>query len=759
MGKQNIAIIQARINSTRLPNKVLTQLAGREMLYHIYERLSCVDNLDKIVIATTDHQADYPIVELGKKYGIEVYSHHGDVNDLLGRYIACGEKYDADIIVMIDGDCPLIHPPTIKRMVEQLKNNTSAEFCDISGGTIEGGAATLRLTTYKKMQKLATDPAHHEHATLFLAENPEMFTTTSVEGEKELCGIQHRLWLDTPSDQRFLTEIYQRFYSPSNIVDLHKVVDLLRKDEKLRSINAHVTQKDVRADNPPIILITEEHDKIDNTKIIDIANRLIDIYNASVSILVTNASLWSNSPVPVITQFPSKSHYRVQLTKNTLLFKTLPDESENTISIGLLSSATSYLGDVIACYFGFKSTKKGFFSPPDKNIIPIQIPCPLCGNNNIEEIWQKNDIVNGLCLNCGHVFLTKRWPSHIIENYYQIYQQTYPTEDLIHHDCPLLHRAQLYHKTISQQIKTPIKSILEIGSAYGNFLNLYKNTTNTVAIEPSKIEAHFALKHYNLPEVWQSSYNRLDELDLPKQKFDLIFSSHVIEHLENPRSLIRYAKTKLSPNGHLCLSMPNLFSLMQDFMEIYFIYHNFHLHTFSPFSITQLLNQEGFEITFIEDHPVNPATSSNMIVIAKLSNEKPTNNLDTSIESIKDAIQSFHNELDIKIKNVSDEFHKWHHANKTIVIYGGGLHTRALLELTDINPKSIYAIIDDDPQKHNTTLFNIPIQPLEKILDEKIDIIVASSLAAEEKMLSFLNATVPDNTQVFGIYKHLMLKG
>ena len=116
--KPAIAIIQARMSSTRLPGKVLLPLAGKPVIHHIVDRAKSCENIGKVVVATSVENSDNPLVEYCKKNNIEYY--RGNLNNVLSRFIAILNLNNYDYCVRITGDCPLIHPPFIDSQILAL---------------------------------------------------------------------------------------------------------------------------------------------------------------------------------------------------------------------------------------------------------------------------------------------------------------------------------------------------------------------------------------------------------------------------------------------------------------------------------------------------------------------------------------------------------------------------------------------------------------------------------------------------------------
>jgi len=769
--KKTIAIIQARMGSTRLPGKVLLPLAGKEVLFHIRERLLRVENIDNVVIATTSADADRPIVDFCHRNHIDVFIYDGNENDLLGRYISCGQHNNADIIVMVDGDCPLIHPPTIKRMVQACLKNPSAEYCKLDEHSIEGGVAVLRLTTFLKMAQLTEDPSHLEHATLFLMENPRLFSIVNVFCEEKFLNIKHRLWLDTPSDYCFLSEVYERLYKPNKIVDLNEVIDLIQKDEKLRLINAHVTQKDVREKNLPLLITTHGL----NSKQMELAwgltKILIEVYHISVRIFDENLTFQEQGEwhkFAILSGEPlQKREALLELSSSLESFniQTAIPNGEPHVRAGLAGKVDIVnLAKLIACYVGYRDCQSSYFmavqrSSEDDSHLEMISSCPLCESKHQKNIWTfKTGVINGICLDCGHVYLTRKHSQSAIESHYKDFGQSYTNDYLKDQSNAIFEMARSRHKFLQQHLSNKPSSLLEIGCGYGHFLSLAGENRLRVGIEPSHEEAFFARKYFGISEIWGCGYEQFSIIppSWPKDGFDLVCSFHVLEHLEEPHLFLKFAKRVLHKNGCLYLAVPNLFTLSPDLIELSFLSQSLHLHTFSPDTLSFLLAKEGFEVIRVTEESSIPMLRSSFIVIARLASSSQLKPSKENIEKSLCVSNHFHRSLGRRIQRIEKAFDGWASLGKKVAIYGGGIHTKALLELSDISPDNIALIIDDDPIKHEKTLHGIPVYGFEQAMTQKMDVIVASSLASEHLIYERLLKIVPKNIDIIRIYEDLL---
>ena len=121
------AIIQARMSSTRFPGKVMSNLLNKSMLEFQIERIRKCEDIDEIIIATTKNNSDDIICEMADKLSIKVF--RGDEKDVLSRYVEASKLSEADILVRLTADCPLVDPIIIEEVINLYKLNNVVEYC------------------------------------------------------------------------------------------------------------------------------------------------------------------------------------------------------------------------------------------------------------------------------------------------------------------------------------------------------------------------------------------------------------------------------------------------------------------------------------------------------------------------------------------------------------------------------------------------------------------------------------------------------
>jgi spore coat polysaccharide biosynthesis protein SpsF len=240
-----VCIVQARTGSTRLPGKVLRIVEGKSLLEHLVDRLQHCKRINQIVLATTDKESDQAIVDIAQKLGAGWFQ--GSEEDVLSRYLGAAQAYEADIIVRVTSDCPLIDPETIDQVLDlYIKSNV-----DYASNTIERtyprglDMEAFSLDALCKADALAGEGPYREHVTLFMYRHPETFTLTNLIAPAGLSRSDLRLCVDTQEDFDLIAAIYSELYREGKIINIRDVIALLDSKPGLAQINAHVEQKHV----------------------------------------------------------------------------------------------------------------------------------------------------------------------------------------------------------------------------------------------------------------------------------------------------------------------------------------------------------------------------------------------------------------------------------------------------------------------------------------------------------------------------------
>jgi glutamate-1-semialdehyde 2,1-aminomutase/spore coat polysaccharide biosynthesis protein SpsF len=233
-----VAIIQARMASTRLPGKVLADVAGAPMLVRVVERVARASRVDRVVVATSRSAADDPVADLCASRGVACF--RGDEQDVLDRFYRAAAEHAASVVVRITADCPLIDPEIIDRVVDTHLRERADYTSNVDRRTYPDGldVETMSFAALERAWRDARLPSEREHVTPFLRTSP-LFTRASVESDVDL---SHRRWtVDSALDLQFVCAVYTLLADRPRFV-LSDVIDVLRhKPETLAMESKAVT--------------------------------------------------------------------------------------------------------------------------------------------------------------------------------------------------------------------------------------------------------------------------------------------------------------------------------------------------------------------------------------------------------------------------------------------------------------------------------------------------------------------------------------
>ena len=264
MSARVVAVIQGRMSSSRLPGKILADIAGQPMLQRVFIRTSRAATVNETIFATTTDSSDDPVEEYCDFSGIPFT--RGSLYDVLDRYYQAAKGAKADVVVRITADCPVIDPMLIDDVVNTLLDGEYDFVCNRLPPpwhrTYPIGL-DVEVCTFKvlaKAWKEANEPQHREHAMPYFYEGVELThqsrtleTCLSPRGFR-VALLHHttdfsdyRWTVDTPEDLEFIREVYARFDGRDDF-SWKDVLDLVHNEPKLMEINAgvkHKTLKDI----------------------------------------------------------------------------------------------------------------------------------------------------------------------------------------------------------------------------------------------------------------------------------------------------------------------------------------------------------------------------------------------------------------------------------------------------------------------------------------------------------------------------------
>jgi len=234
----NIAVItQARVGSTRLPGKIMKKILGKTVLMHDLDRIKEMRSINKIIVATTDLEEDNIIAKTVREYDESVGIFRGSKDDVLDRYYKASKAFNADVIVRITSDCPLIDPKISDLVVKTFLKNDCDYCCNTLPRTFPHGLDTevFSFEALERAWKEAHTPYEREHVTPYIRENPNKFKRVNVENEMDFSYL--RWTLDYPEDFEFITEIYKRLYPKKRIFYMDDVLNVVNNEPWLIKIN------------------------------------------------------------------------------------------------------------------------------------------------------------------------------------------------------------------------------------------------------------------------------------------------------------------------------------------------------------------------------------------------------------------------------------------------------------------------------------------------------------------------------------------
>jgi spore coat polysaccharide biosynthesis protein SpsF len=242
-----VAIVQARMGSTRLPGKVMKPIAGKPLLWHVLHRLKHCRTLDDIAVATSTDPRDDAIESFCREEGIEVV--RGPEDDVLARFALAAKYMRANIIVRVSADAPFIDAEFVDHLVTALIAQ-NGDYVVVEPGAAcahDGVDPFTRRALNKLVSKAAEDPVAREHVSGYFKLHPEFVRVVHADPDPRLAHAPTRLTIDTPDDLAFIEALHERMQAKAGEASLADLLLLLEREPKLKSINAHVRQKPVAA--------------------------------------------------------------------------------------------------------------------------------------------------------------------------------------------------------------------------------------------------------------------------------------------------------------------------------------------------------------------------------------------------------------------------------------------------------------------------------------------------------------------------------
>jgi spore coat polysaccharide biosynthesis protein SpsF len=242
---KTVIIVQARMTSTRLPGKVMKTVLGKPLLEYLIERLRRVKLANKIVIATTMNDIDLPIVELCAYLNIACF--RGSEDDVLARYHGAAIAHNADVIVRVTSDCPVIDPKVIDNIIKfYLAHQSEYDYVSNRIKRTYPRGMDSEIFSLKVLNETfceATEPSDREHVTPFIYRHPKRYRLANVSANKN--QSHHRWTVDTHEDFLLVSKIIEMLYPVKPEFNLEDILHFFEMHPEFFQINAHVEQKKV----------------------------------------------------------------------------------------------------------------------------------------------------------------------------------------------------------------------------------------------------------------------------------------------------------------------------------------------------------------------------------------------------------------------------------------------------------------------------------------------------------------------------------
>lgn len=239
--KKYTVIIQARTQSTRLPNKVLALINDKPLIWYIIERLKSCKRIEQIILATSNREEDKKLIEIAND--CKILSFVGDENDVLSRFYQAALKFNADPIIRITGDCPLVDPDLLDEMLGfYLENNYDFVSNTIIPTYPDG--LDIEIFSFKSLRKTFNEAklkSEKEHVTPYIWKNPGIFQLYNYRNKEELSN--YRWTVDEQSDLELIRQIYSNF-KPKIIFSFQAVIEMGKLNPQIFKINEKINRNE-----------------------------------------------------------------------------------------------------------------------------------------------------------------------------------------------------------------------------------------------------------------------------------------------------------------------------------------------------------------------------------------------------------------------------------------------------------------------------------------------------------------------------------
>ena len=223
----NLAILQARMSSTRLPGKVLAPILGKPMILRQIERINICENIDELIVATSTDSSDDELVEQLRGEGVPFF--RGPLNDVLSRFVLTAEMHQPQFIVRLTADCPLTDPKVIDAVIEKA-NETKADYTsNCFPRTFPRGldVEVIMWNSLIEINAMNLTQFEREHVAVRLFSDAQTYVIANFEGSLDYSYL--RWTVDTETDLEFVQFVYENLYPLNHLFSTSDILDLIRK--------------------------------------------------------------------------------------------------------------------------------------------------------------------------------------------------------------------------------------------------------------------------------------------------------------------------------------------------------------------------------------------------------------------------------------------------------------------------------------------------------------------------------------------------
>lgn len=232
------AIIQARMGSTRLPGKILAEICGKPLIWHVIDRLRFCDSISDIVLATTISKGDDDLFKWANENHIKVF--RGSEDDVLARFFLAASEYSASTILRVTADDPFKDPDVIDSVYKLFKRKKLDFAYNNKPPTFPEGLDTeiFSFSAIRTAFNMSDDPYEREHVTQYFYRHPELFKQDNYSYSQDL---SHLRWtIDNQEDLQMVTEVYESLYKDGEVFKFQDILRLINKKPYLTEINMNV---------------------------------------------------------------------------------------------------------------------------------------------------------------------------------------------------------------------------------------------------------------------------------------------------------------------------------------------------------------------------------------------------------------------------------------------------------------------------------------------------------------------------------------